>query len=314
MAFDAKLLSGIGVFAAVSDMGNFTNAGAALGITGSGVSRAISRLEQRVGARLFERSPRAVVLTEEGQRFYNRVKPILEEAEAAASDLVTGQSLVTGRLRIAADAPSASLVLAGALAALRISYPQLSVEIVVRDTLNDLVSDGFDAALRFGDVEAKGLTRINLANTRILTAAAPALLASTGVPARPQDLNALPCVLMRDPISGSAYPWRFISVSGNLNVRAAGGILVSDGTTLLAACIEGVGFAQLLEIEARSALRSGQLLRCFEEWGEELYPLALYVSARSVRPARVDALIMQLQTRCRSLIMSGVLVGLDGPA
>lgn len=106
MSFDAKLFSGIGVFAAVADTGNFTNADAALGITASGVSRAISWLGQRVGPRLFERSPRAVVLTEEAQLLYNRVKPMLEEAEAAATDLVTGRSVVTGRLRIAADAPS----------------------------------------------------------------------------------------------------------------------------------------------------------------------------------------------------------------
>lgn len=118
---------------------------------------------------------------------------------------------------------------------------------------------------------------------------------------------------MRDPLSGVAYPWRFISASGNLEVRATGGMLVSDGTTLLAACIEGAGFAQLLEIEARSALQSGQLLQCFEKWGHELYPLALYISARSVRSARVDALIVQLKRRCESLMTPGLIVAPYNP-
>lgn len=308
MAFDGKLFSGIGVFAAVADTGNFASAAAALGITGSGVSRAIARLEQRVGARLFERSPRAVMLTEEGKRFYVRVKPMLEEAEAAASELASGRSQVTGRLRIAADAPSASLVLAGALSALRVAYPKLDVEIVVRDTLNDLVSEGFDAALRFGEVEATGLRRIHLANTRILTVAAPALFSTFAKPARPQDLKTIPCVLLRDPGSGSPYSWRFIGAGGDIDIRLGNGLVVSDGTTLLAACIEGAGIAQLMEIEARGALQSGLLVRQLEGWGDERYPLALYVSARGVRPARVDALIGQLKARSDILITKGLLL------
>lgn len=307
MTFDAKLFSGIGVFAAVAETGSFVKAGSALGITGSGVSRAISRLERRLGARLFERSSRAVSLTDEGKRFYDRVRPLLEGAESAASDLTSEQSVIRGRLRITVDAPSANFILAGALPSLRQVYPELSLDIVVCDTLGDLVSDGFDAALRFGDVEAQGLRRIYLASTRIVTVASPELCAKQSLPNHPAGLDALPCILMRDPLSGIGFAWQFLGKSERFEIRPGPGLMVNDGNTLLAACVEGSGVAQLLEIEACTALKSGQLVQYFEDWGQEMYPLALYISARSVQPVRIKALITHMKSRCNQLIAQGQL-------
>src|SRR4051812_28177713 len=125
MALDVKLFAGIGVFAAVVDSGNFARAGESLGITGSGVSRAIARLEERIGARLLERSPRAVALTEEGARFYGRIKPMLEEAEAAAAELGNSGSPLSGRLRITTNSACSRLIVATMLAKFRNEFPHL---------------------------------------------------------------------------------------------------------------------------------------------------------------------------------------------
>src|SRR5882757_2552477 len=111
MAFDGRLLSGIGVLAAVVEAGSFVRAAASLGITQSGVSRAVARLEERVGVRLFDRTARAVALTEEGRSFYQRVKPLLAGVEDAAIEAAGSATVVRGRLRVNVDPFFARVVL-----------------------------------------------------------------------------------------------------------------------------------------------------------------------------------------------------------
>ena len=102
MTFDARLLAGVGVFAAVVESGNFARAAKALGLTSSGVSRAVARLEGRLGIRLFDRTPRAVTLTDEGRRFHAQISPLLAAIEEAA-DEAAGAAAVRGRLRVNVD-------------------------------------------------------------------------------------------------------------------------------------------------------------------------------------------------------------------
>src|SRR3984957_18954463 len=138
MSFDGRLLGGVGVMAAVVETGNFARAGDALGLTQSGVSRAIARLEVRVGVRLFDRTPRAVTLTDEGRRFHAQVRPLLTGLEDAASEAAGAVSSVGGRLRVNLDPWFARLVLVPRLPGFLEKHPALSIEIMVRDTLGDL--------------------------------------------------------------------------------------------------------------------------------------------------------------------------------
>src|SRR5580693_1903111 len=103
MSFDARILTGVGVLAAVTETGNFARAAEALGLTPSGVSRAVTRLEARVGVRLFDRSPRAVTLTDEGRRFHAQVAPLLAGLEEATVDAAGAATAVRGRLRVNVD-------------------------------------------------------------------------------------------------------------------------------------------------------------------------------------------------------------------
>src|ERR1700744_1847726 len=123
MSFDGRLLGGIGVLAAVVETGNFAKAGARLGLTPSGVSRAVARLESRVGVRLFDRTPRAVALTDEGRRFHAQVAPLLMGLEEAASEAGGAVSSVRGRLRVNLDPWVARLVLAPALPGFLENHP-----------------------------------------------------------------------------------------------------------------------------------------------------------------------------------------------
>ncbi|HKB95905.1 MAG TPA: LysR family transcriptional regulator, partial [Rhizomicrobium sp.] len=129
MAFDGRLLPGIGVLAQVVETGNFARAGEQLGLTPSGVSRAVARLEAQLGVRLFDRTPRAVRLTEEGRSFHAQVAPLLVGLEDAASDASAARGAVKGRLRVNADPWFARLVLAPRLPDFLARYPDLSLDV-----------------------------------------------------------------------------------------------------------------------------------------------------------------------------------------
>src|SRR5580693_8985854 len=154
MVFDSRLLAGVGVLAAVVESSNFVRAAKALGLTSSGVSRAVARLEMRLGVRLFDRTPRAVTLTDEGRRFHAQIGPLLAAIEEAAEEVAGAVAAARGRLRINVDPWFARWVLAPRLSEF---LTALTLELVIRDTLGDLVREGFDAAVRFGEPEPSGL-------------------------------------------------------------------------------------------------------------------------------------------------------------
>ena len=135
MAFDSRLLNGVGVLAAVVESGNFARAAEALSLTPSGVSRAVARLEMRLGVRLFDRTPRAVTLTDEGRHFHAQIGPLLAAIAETADEVAGAAAAVRGRRRVNVDPWFARLVLAPRLSGFLTAHPALTLELVVRDTL-----------------------------------------------------------------------------------------------------------------------------------------------------------------------------------
>ncbi len=293
MAFDSRLLSGIQVLVAAVEAGNFVRAGAALGITQSGVSRAIARLESRVGVRLFDRTARTVALTDEGRGFYQRVKPLLAGVEDAAAEAAGAAAAVRGRLRVNVDPYFARRVLAPRLGKFLTAHPDLSVEIVGRDRLGDLVADGFDAAIRFGEPEPSSLVARRLLETRVLTCASPSYLARHGRPAHPRELgrDAHECIHFVDPVTGRPFPWEFHRGRQKLRVPVAGHLTTNDAGTLLGACVAGHGVAQVFELGSEDLLRRGKLVELFPDWPDERFPLYALHLSRHVPPAKVRAFL-----------------------
>src|SRR5271155_2756644 len=150
MPFDGRILSGGTVLEAVVEGGSFVKAAERIGITDSGVSRAISRLETRLRIRLFDRTTRSVTLTDEGRRFYEEVKPHLDAIEDAAVVASGAVSAVRGRLKVDIDPFFLPLVLAGRLGTFCDLHPELAIEFVTSEHVGDLVSEGIDLAIRFG--------------------------------------------------------------------------------------------------------------------------------------------------------------------
>jgi DNA-binding transcriptional LysR family regulator len=291
MSFDARILTGVGVLAAVTESGNFARAAESLGLTPSGVSRAVARLEARVGIRLFDRTPRAVTLTEEGRRFHAQVMPLLASIEQAATEVAGAAADVSGRLRVNVDPWFARLVLAPRIAGFLAAHPALSVELVVRDGLGELIAEGFDAAVRFGEPEPSSLIARKLLETRILACAAPAYLARCGTPVHPRDLEQHECLMFRDPVAGRPFPWEFQRGSEVLEVRARGRLVLNDLATKLAACAAGFGIAQTIELGVGPLVARGELVQVLPDWAEERFPLYAYYPSRHLPPAKVRAFL-----------------------
>lgn len=298
MAFDGRLLGGIGVLAAVVETGNFVRAGRALGLTPSGVSRAIARLEARVGVRLLDRTPRAVALTDEGRRFYSEVTPLLTGIEDAVATASGSSAGVRGRLRVNVDAFFSRLLFTPHLADFLLLYPDLSLELVARDRLGDLIGEGFDVAVRFGTPPASSLVARKLLDTRTVTVASPAYLKIHGRPAVPSDLVDHDCIEVRDSLTGQPIEtWQFRRKNEVVDVRAKGRLMVAEFGTMLGACMQGVGIARVKAIGVRHLIEQGALVELLPDWLGDSFPLYALYPSRHLPAAKVRAFIDFVESR-----------------
>ncbi|MGA6966169.1 MAG: LysR family transcriptional regulator, partial [Xanthobacteraceae bacterium] len=287
MTYDGRLLAGVTVLMAVVEAASMTRAADALGLTPSGVGRAIQRLEARIGVRPLDRTTRSLRLTDEGQRFWRRVGPLLDGIEEAALDAAGSAQRARGRLRVNVDPFFSRLVLARGLAGFLADHPQLRLELIMRDHVGDLVADGFDMAVRFGGPPVGSFTVRKLLETRILTVASPAYIATHGRPAHPRDLLDHQCIEYQDPTTGRPFEWEFRRGAEIVPVTVPARLMVSDVQTVFGACIAGAGIAQIMALGSQSLLHSGQLIELFPDWPDELFPLHAIFTSRRHRTAKV---------------------------
>jgi len=289
MSFD---LTGIAVLAQVVESGSFVRAAEALGLSSSGVSRAISRLEARMGVRLFERTTRTLNLTDEGQRLYDQVRPHLTGVSEAVALASGAAHAVRGKLRVNIDAFFARVFLASRLTEFLNRYPDLSVELLSQESLGDLVADRFDLAVRFIDPPAgSSLIARRLATTRILTVASPGYIAMHGRPRHPRDVQQHKRILFRNPLTSQPFEWEFKRGRETVEIPVAGNLLVSEAGTMLDACVAGAGIAQILELGTQELLRSKKLVNLFPEWSGERWPLYALYPSRRYQPAKLKAFL-----------------------
>jgi DNA-binding transcriptional LysR family regulator len=290
MSFDTRLLTGAGVLAAVTETGNFARAAEMLGLTPSGVSRAVARLEMRVGVRLFNRNPREVTLTEEGRRFHAHVMPLLAGLEEAAADAAGAAAVVSGRLRVSVDPWFARTVLAPRLQQFMARYPLLSVDLMTSNYREEMMT-GVDVAIRFGPPETSSLIARKLLETAIITCTAPAYLEEHGEPRTPHDLLHHELLLFRDPQTGRPFPWEFHRGGKVIQINAVGRLMMDDPSAAVAACIAGQGVLQKLAIGLKPVLSRGDLVQILSRWSDERYPLYAYHPSRHPPPAKVRAFL-----------------------
>jgi len=291
MSFDERMLNGMGVLSAIVDSGSFAAASEALDMSQSGVSRSVARLEARLGIRLFDRTTRSVKLTDEGRRFYEQIVPLLSGLEEAAASASQGASAVRGRFRVNIDPFFSRLFLGPRLGAFVEKYPELQLDLITRDQLGDMVADGFDLAVRFGQPRESTLIARKLLDTRVITVASPGYIKKHGRPLVPADLEHAPhrCIHFRDPETGRPFQWEFHRGKKKILIAAQGRLSANDVGTMHGVCLAGHGIAQVLALGTEQLLASGRLVDLFPDWPDETFPLYAAYPSRHHLPAKVRA-------------------------
>ena len=290
---DERTLNGMSVFAAIVRCGSFAGAGKALNMSQSGVSRSIARLEARLGMRLFERTTRSVSMTDEGRRLFVQVGPLLTGLEDAVASVMEGRALVRGRLRVQMHRTFAHFLEGVRLRAFLEAHPELELELITRDQLGDLVSEGFDLAIHIGRPPVSSLVARKLWDTRILTVAAPSYFKRRKHPATPQDLVTDRHILIdyRDPETGRPFEWEFHRGRRIVKTPTSGHIIVSDIITMHNLCLAGYGIVQVMENAVSRLLRQGRLIDLFPDWPDERFPFYAVYPSRKHLPAKTRAFL-----------------------
>jgi len=281
------------IVATIIATGSFVRAADVLDITPSGVSRAISRFEKHLGIRLFDRTTRSITLTDEGRRFYEQILPALDIIEEAANQAAGTTHIIRGRLRINSDPFFSRLILAPNLGLFLERYPALEVNIITRDQLGDLVAEGFDLAVRFGEPQASSLIGRKLLETRILTVASPSYIARHGKPLQPADLENghHTCIHFRDPTTGRPFVWEFHKKRTRFLPKVTGQVTLNDVATMHGVCLAGYGIAQVMNLGVEELLANGSLVELFCDWNDEYFPLYAFYPSRNFLPAKVQVFL-----------------------
>jgi len=272
------------VFVAVVRKGGFAAAAAELGMSPAYVSKRIGILEATLGVKLFQRTTRRVLLTEDGERVLGRAQAILDGLDALLDDVAAGAREPRGRLRICSSFGFGRNVVAPAVARLAAAYPRLQIRFEVFDRLVDTVAEGVDLDVRIGDVIAPQLVaRKLMANERILCAA-PSYLARRGTPAALRELAGHDCLAIKErdhPIG----VWRLRGKHGEETVKVSGPLSTNHGEIALRWAIEGAGIVLRSRWDAQAWIDAGRLAQVLPDYAQEanvwaVYPQRLAASAK----------------------------------
>ncbi|WP_423757841.1 LysR substrate-binding domain-containing protein [Burkholderia sp. NLJ2] len=257
-------LAGISAFVAAVDAGSFAQAASRLGQTRSAVGKAISRLEARLGTRLFVRTTRSLALTDDGHAFYERCAQALEELDAAQHMLEAGRNEATGRIRVSAPVVFGRHHVTPLLLDLAAQHPQLQVEGHFTDRVVDFADEGVDLAIRSGALpDSDTLIARPLGMQSMAVCASPAYLHTRGTPRSTDELAAHRCIVYLH--GGRANPWTLAGPDGRVVQPALHYRLgFDDIDSLVAAAMRGAGLVHLPEWLVRDALRTGALVRVLE--------------------------------------------------
>jgi len=286
MAMDTAALN---VFAQVADTRSFVAAGRILGLSASGVGKAITRLEESLDARLFHRSTRSVTLTTEGALFLDRVRRILAEVEAATAELSQTAASPSGRLRIGLPLIGAPFL--ETIASFKARYPDIVLDLEFDNRFVDVIEEGYDAVVRSGDIKDSRLRARYLGKFRMLLVAAPEYLARRGEPQNPSDLAQHDCLQFRMPNTGKLQAWRLRLDEGDPELHLPTGITCNTNEARLLFALRGLGIAYMSDFTVQPALANGTLQRVLDKYTQEENTFQLLWPAAKQTTAKLRAFI-----------------------
>jgi len=286
----------ISVFVRTVETGNFSTAGRALRLTPSAVSKQIGRLEQRLGTRLFNRTTRKLNLTEAGRVFYERCRRLLADLEEAEREVAQLQATPIGTLRVTATTTFSKRQVVPLIPEFLERFPGIRIELELDDRRMDLVAEGFDVAIRRGDLGDSSLVARKLCVNRRVICAAPAYLKRLGAPEVPEDLASHNCLTLS--ASEPFNDWNFGGPEGSKVLRVSGNFEVNHTDALYEAVLAGIGVARLATFVVGPDIKAGRLVPLLTDYVQEqsaiyaVYPHRRYLSPK-VR-AFVDFLVEKI--------------------
>ncbi|MFC3627894.1 LysR family transcriptional regulator [Paracoccus angustae] len=252
--------SDISSFLAVAQERSFTKAAARLGMTPSALSHAVRNLEDRLGLRLLNRTTRNVAPTEAGVQLIQSVGPLFEQIDIELGNLGDLRDRPRGKVRITCNDYVIETIFRPKLQEFLETYPEIEVEFSIDYGFTDIIKEGLDVGVRFGNAVSKDMIAMRIGpDFRFSVVGAPAYLARAGAPETPADLMKFSCINRRSMTSGAFYPWRFDSGGEALNVRVQGQLAFNSVKPIVDAAVDGHGLAYLPEDLIEPHLSDGRL-------------------------------------------------------
>jgi len=294
-------LGDIRLFVEAANLGGLSAAGRKLGLSPAAASARLVKLEATLNTRLFERTTRQLRLTDEGAMFLTHCQQALGALDDGQAALLAGNSVVSGKLRIAATSDFGRHVLSGWLDEFNARYPQITYALILGDAIANLLQDDLDLAIRFGEPPNSSMVARRLAPNRRVLCAAPAYIAARGMPRHPAELDRFDCIVLRSA-SSVVNEWRFHSGAESVSyvVPAATARETNDGAIARAWALDGRGIAMKSVWDIGADLQAGRLQVVMPEWGTPEAPVhALFQRSRYMAPrlrALLDFLIERFAT------------------
>jgi DNA-binding transcriptional LysR family regulator len=279
----------LAIFAKVVELRSFAATATELALSKATVSKAVSRLEERLGARLFNRTSRRLALTDAGQRLSERAARLLADGEAAEDEALAQSTSPRGLVRLAVPMTFGVRNVAPLLPEFLKAYPEVSIDLHLSDATVDLIGEGFDAGLRIARLPDSSLIARRLCAMPRYTVAAPSYLKRHGRPTHPMHLAQHRCF-------GYAYlstpnVWHYTNAAGEqASVRPAGPLRVNNGEALMPALLAGLGIADLPDFIIGDAIASGEVEVILKGWRQPEGAVHLVTPPGGPRPARVEVL------------------------
>ncbi len=281
-------------FVRAVETGSFSAAARQLDLTPSALSKLVTRLEDRLGARLLQRTTRRLQLTAEGEAFHARALPILKAMDEAEAEVAEAGASPRGMLRLHCGSTFGMHQLAPAIPRFQALHPAVSLDLTISDERLDMMQENVDLAIRIGPLDESTLVARRICNLERVICAAPAYLERHGTPRTPDDLQRHNCLWITS--LPQLRRWPFDTDEGIRVVHVDGNVVTNNAETVLQLAVAGVGVTRLSDVVVAEAIRAGSLVPILGDWHHvEPVPLfATYPSGRNLSPkvrAMVDFLV-----------------------
>jgi DNA-binding transcriptional LysR family regulator len=275
----------LNAFIAVVEAGGFSAAARRSGDSQSAISKAIGALEKRLGVVLLNRSTRSVTLTDQGRTYYERMKPLVEEMDVADSELTRSTLSPSGLIRIAAASTFGRLHVLPLIPELLSGNPGLQVDLLLSDSMRDMVEDRIDLAIRVGPVSDPDAVVRRVARTPLVCVGSRSYFESHSVPRSPEELVDHNCLLYGGLVE--AANWPFVGPQGRFSVPVRGNLSSNSVETIRAAVLAGVGIGLFAKVSLADELRHPDVITILDEFIGDVRDVSLIWPRRRFVPARV---------------------------